>query len=92
MTQRGEQITTIGLHMGKFMEGDVIEQALAAMLHPGSSLANYREDIGNRVQRYIKVLGFDEEEGTVEIEVRFTGWREPEKRWRVRVIVEEMEA
>jgi hypothetical protein len=91
MTKRGDQIGTIGANMGKFLEGDLIELCLDFIADRGSSLATYREDLGNRVQRYFKIEERDDEAGYIEVEVRFTEWREPDKRFRIHLKIEELE-
>ena len=91
MTQRGEQIVTVGTHMGKFMESDLMELCLEAMLNMGSSISTYREDLGNRVQRYLKILDRDDEAGIIDVELRFTQWREPDKRFRIRLDITELQ-
>lgn len=88
---RARQIATVGGNQGKFMASDLIELCLDAMTNMGSSVGNYREDLGNRVQRYLVVEDRDDEDGTLEVEVRFTSWREPDKRFRIRIGIEELE-
>jgi hypothetical protein len=91
MTFRGDQIQTIGGNMGKFQEGDLIEICLDAMTNLGASVAEYREDLSNRVQRYIRIEEREDESGYLELEVRFTNWREPERRFRVQLVITEQE-
>jgi len=91
MTARGKQITTVGLNMGKFQENELLELCLDAMTSMGKSVANYREDLGNRVQRYIVIEEREDEAGYIELEVRFTDWQEPEKRFRVQLVITEQE-
>lgn len=88
MTHRGDQIARIGTEMGKFQEGDLTELCLEAM---AIALASYREDVGDGVTRYIRVEEREDEAGYLEAEVCFTGWREPEKRFRIQLTITEQE-
>jgi hypothetical protein len=91
MGARTAQLTRVGRVLGTFMEGDLMELCLDFMADRGSSLANYREDLGDRVQRYIKVMERNDDDGYVEIEVWLTGHAEPERRYRVQITIQEQQ-
>jgi hypothetical protein len=91
VTDRGDKIARIGTEMGKFQEGDLLELCLDALTNPGTCVTNRRENIGDGVQRYIVVEEREDEAGYLELEVRFTGWREPERRYRVQLVITEQE-
>jgi hypothetical protein len=91
---RARQIARIGQEHGKFMESELLELCLDAMTSMGSSIANYREDLGDRVQRYLRVVEREDEAGYLEIEVRFTNnlnQAGADKRFRIHVRIEELE-
>ncbi len=93
-TPRAKQIITIGENMGKFSEADLMELCLDSLTEMGVCLPNYREDLGNKVQRYIVVEEREDEAGYLELEVRFThnlNMAGADQRYRVTLKIEELE-
>src|ERR1700750_2196827 len=93
-TPRARQIRTIGENLGRFMESDLMELCLDFMANRGSSFQNYREDLGNGIQRYFVVEEREDEAGYLELEVRFTknlNMAGPEARYRIQVVITEQE-
>lgn len=93
-TQRARQIRTIGHNRGKFTDSDLMELCLDFLTDRGSSLSNYREDLGNGVERYFRIEERDDEAGYLEVEVRFThdlNLAGPDARYRIHLRIESLE-
>jgi hypothetical protein len=85
-TFRARQIQTVGANTGKFMAEDLLDLTLEGL---SSLYAAYEEDLGNGVRREIRQVDSDEE--SITVESKFTRWREPERRFKVKIVIEEQQ-
>lgn len=93
-TPRARQIRTIGHNQGKFTEIDMLDLCIDAMTNLDVSIKDHEEDLGNNVSRVIRIVDGDDEEGWLEVEVRFThdlNQAGPDKRFRIKVEIKELE-
>jgi hypothetical protein len=90
-TPRARQIITIGHNTGKLGDSDLMELCLDGL---GTYVGNWRESLGDDVERYIKIEEREDEAGYLELEVRFThnlNRAGADQRFRVQLAITELE-